>query len=407
MRRHFPGWLLLLGAVTAIGPLSIDMYLPAFLAIADDLGTPRGAVERTLPMFLVGLAIGQLAYGPLSDRFGRRAPLLAGLGIYVVGTIGCAFAGSIDQLTVWRLVQALGGGAGMVVSRAVIRDRLDPQGSARALSTLMLVMGAAPILAPMLGGWMLVVANWRGIFAFQAVFALGCILAIGFGMSESLRQEAVRPLRIGTTLGTYGRLLTDSRFLLPVMAGAFGMGGMFAYIAGSPFVLMGLHGLSEQQYAMAFGLNAFGLIAASQLNGWLLRSRRPNEILRSTFWMPGAAGLLLLAMGIHGDAPLGLLMAGLFAYVGSMGVISPNTGAMAMAEQGHVAGAASAMLGALSFAVGTLSGLAISFWAGHSGLPMVTIIAACGVLSSVFGMTLLRRWAPKIPPEQAMLEPPT
>lgn len=192
MRRHFPGWLVLLGALTAIGPLSIDMYLPAFLVIAEDFGTARGAVERTLPMFLVGLALGQLAYGPLSDRFGRRTPLLAGLAIYLVGTVGCMLAGSVEQLGGWRLVQALGGGAGMVIARAVIRDRLDPHASARALSTLMLVMGAAPILAPLLGGWMLTVADWRGIFLFQAVFGLCCTVAISMGMTESRRPEHVR-----------------------------------------------------------------------------------------------------------------------------------------------------------------------------------------------------------------------
>lgn len=407
MRRHFPGWLVLLGVLTAIGPLSIDMYLPAFLAIAEDLGSARGAVERTLPMFLCGLALGQLVYGPLSDRFGRRPPLLAGLVLYLVGTIGCALSADVDHLSAWRLVQALGGGVGMVISRAVIRDRLDPRASAHALSVLMLVMGAAPILAPLLGGWMLVVASWRGIFWFQALFAVGCLIAVTLALRETRDPAHVQPLRVGGAARTYLRLLGDSRLLLPVLAGAFGMGGMFAYIAGSPFVLMGLHGLSEQQYAMVFGLNAFGLIAASQLNGWWLRRLCPNEVLARSFWIPPVAGLLLLGLGLYGSPPLGLLLAALFAYVSSLGLISPNTGAMAMADQGRAAGAASALLGAVSFAVGTLSGLAVSFGEGHGALPLTAIMCASGLLCGLFCLSLLRRHSPRVEPDTVAVEPPT
>ena len=404
--RRFPGWLVMLGAMTAIGPLSIDMYLPAFLSIATDLGTTRGAVERTLPMFLAGLALGQLFYGPISDRFGRKLPLLAGLAIYVAGSLGCALAANIEQLSAWRLVQALGGGVGMVISRAVIRDRLDPQASARALSTLMLVMGAAPILAPLLGSWMLGVASWRGIFWFQVAYSVLLIGAIALAMRESLRPEHVQSLRIGSALRTYARLLSDTRLLLPVLAGAFGMGGMFAYIAGSPFVMMGLHGLSEQQYGLVFGLNAFGLIAASQLNGWRLRRATPQQALRQTFWLPAAAGLFLLALGLHGAAPLALLVCGLFLYVASMGLITPNTGALAMAEQARTAGAASALLGCISFAAGTLAGLAVSLWDAQGSLPLLAVIAACGVLSSWFSRLSLRRCTRPGLAADAVIEPP-
>lgn len=407
MRRHFPGWLVLLGVLTAIGPLSIDMYLPAFLAIADDLGGARGAVERTLPVFLSGLALGQLVYGPLSDRFGRRPPLLAGLLIYLVGTIGCALSANVEQLTAWRLVQALGGAVGVVISRAVLRDRLDARASAQALSVLMLVMGAAPVLAPQLGGWMLAFSSWRGIFWFQALFAIGCLLAVSLAFAETRDPAHVRPLRAGEVLRTYGRLLADARLRVPVLAGAFGMGGMFAYIAGSPFMLMGLYGLTDRQYAMVFGLNAFGLIAASQLNGWWLRRLCPNEVLARSFWIPPAAGAALLGLALIGSAPVWLLMAALFAYVASLGLITPNTGAMAMADQGRSAGAASALLGATTFLVGTLSGLAVSFGEGHGALPLSAILCVSGLLCGLFSFSLVRRRSPRVEPDTVAMEPPT
>ncbi len=394
---------MLLAALTAIGPLSIDMYLPAFPAIAEDLWASRGAVERSLPVFLAGLALGQLFYGPLSDRFGRRPPLLVGLSLYMVGCVGCAAAASIEQLTAWRLVQALGAGVGMVVSRAVIRDRLDPRQSARAISTLILVMGLAPILAPIAGGWVLRVADWHGIFWFQAAFGCACLVWAFTNMTETRPPDAVRALSLRRVLGTYGMLLRDRRLMLPSLCSGLGMGGMFAYISGSPFVLIGHYQVSETRYGLLFGLNAFGLILSSQINGYWLRRRHPESVMRYAVWVPAAAGLALLTMGLGGPPPLALLMGGLFAYVSVLGCIMPNASAIAMAEQGAVAGAASAAMGCTSYLIGMMAGLAVSLIAADGVLPMVSVMAACGVLSTAAGRASLRRPrvlpAPPVTPE--------
>lgn len=389
-RDRFPGWLLLLGALTALGPLSIDMYLPSFPSIAQDMQVQRGAIERTLMVFLVGLALGQLAYGPLSDRFGRRPPLLAGLAIYTLGSAGCAMADDAGGFTLWRFLQALGGASGMVIARAVIRDKLDMQASARAMSSIMLVMGIAPILAPLAGGWLLSVASWRGIFAFQALYGVICLVWAWLGMVETRPPESVRALRVGSVLRNYGELMRDSRLMVPALSGGFAMAGMFAYIAGSPFVLITLYDIPAQHYGLIFGLNAVGLIGVSQINGHWLKRTGPLAILRRTGWIPPiAGGALLLMCLLLGQPPLALLMAGLFVFIASLGAISPNTGAIAMAEQGRAAGAASAVLGASMFTCGMLAGTAMSLLEGHSVLPLASVMCGCGLLSWAFGRAIV------------------
>lgn len=396
--RRFPAWLLLLGALTALGPLSIDMYLPSFPAIAAEMAVDRGAVERTLAVFLIGLALGQLAYGPISDRYGRRPPMLAGLVIYTLGSLGCALAASADSFTLWRLLQALGGAAGVVMTRAVIRDRLDVQGSARAISSIMLVMGIAPILAPLAGGWMLGIGSWRGIFYFQVGFGLVCLAWAWRTMGETLLPEAARPLRVGSVMRTYAGLLRDRRLMVPALSGGFAMAGLFAYIAGSPFVLIALYGIPAQNFGFVFGLNALGLILMSQFNAHWLRTRPPLQILRRTGPLPALAGSALLAMSLFGQPPLALLMVALLVYVASLGAISPNTGAIAMGSQGRAAGAASAVVGTAVYFCGMLAGLAMSLLEGDSVLPLASVMAFCGVVSWWLGRGITA--APQPVPER-------
>ncbi len=388
--KKFPGWLMLLGALIAVAPLSIDMYLPAFPAMALALEADRGAIERTLPVFLLGLSIGQLLYGPLSDRLGRRGPLLVGLLIYGVGSAGCALAKNADALTLWRLVQALGGGAGLVIARAVIRDRLDVRQSARAISTVMLIMGVAPILAPMLGSAMLLVTGWQAIFVVQMIFGLVCMLWALFTMPETRPNHLVTSLRPSKVIQTYWQVVMDARFIFPALCAGFAMGGMFAYIAGSPFVLITLYGLGEQAYALVFGANAFGLIAASQFNGYLLRRYQPEQLLKVTVAMPLVFALILFCVSLFDHAALPFLLVGLFGYASCLGAISPNTSALSMATQGGRAGAASALLGSLTYTAGMVAGLAVSLLEGHSALPLASVMLVCGALSLLCGLATLR-----------------
>ncbi|WP_374538982.1 multidrug effflux MFS transporter [Chitinimonas taiwanensis] len=377
-RLPLPGWLILLGALTAVGPLSIDMYLPSFPALELALG--RGA-ELTLACFFIGLALGQLFYGPLSDRFGRKPPLYVGVALYLLASLACALAVNIEQLAALRLLQGLGGCAGMVLGRAIVRDRCDARSAAQAFSLLMLVMGLAPILAPLLGGWLLLLADWRAIFAFQALFGLACLLAVHWGLAESHTQRSAAPLALGSILRGYGALLGERHFLAPTLAGGMAQAGMFAYIAGSPSVLIAQYGISPQHYGWVFGANALGLIAASQLNARQLARHAPAWLLQRALWAPALAGvgLLLISLLWQGQPPLWLLLPGLFGFVASLGYIGPNAAASALAGQGERAGSASALLGALQFALATLAGLAMALGHGGGSLPLAAAMAVCGL----------------------------
>ncbi|AQV97669.1 MULTISPECIES: Bcr/CflA family multidrug efflux MFS transporter [Cupriavidus] len=375
---RFPAWLLICGSLMAIAPLSIDMYLPSFPALAGDLGVDIGQIQLTLGTFLVGLAIGQAFYGPFSDRFGRKPPLYVGLCLYVLAAIGCALARNVESLMLWRFLQALGGCAGMVMARAVIRDRLEAHESARAFSSLMLVMGVAPILAPIIGGAVLTVSGWRAIFWLLAVAGLLILLLVHLRMEESLDRRHAAPLRLGTVARSYAELLRDREFLGYSLSAGFGSAGMFAYISGSPFVLIELHGIAPSHYGFVFGANALGLITMSQLNARLVRGRSLDHVLGGALLAAFAAGLALAVAALAGVAVLPVLLAGFFVFIGALGCVSPNASALSLAHQGHRAGTASALMGTLQFSLGTLGGAAVSVWRDGTALPLGVVMAACG-----------------------------
>jgi DHA1 family bicyclomycin/chloramphenicol resistance-like MFS transporter len=385
-----PGWLILLGVLTAVGSLSVDMYLPSFPAIVASLDTDAGAVQRTLSMFFIGLGLGQLVYGPLSDRFGRKPPLLFGMALYTIASLACMFATNIWALQWSRLLQALGGCAGIIIPRAAIRDRCDAHSAARALSLVMLVMGAAPILAPQLGSWILIWFSWRAIFGVLLLFGAVCLFAIGFAMEETVDRATTAPINFGSIFRNYHELLRDRQFLTYSLCGGFGSAGMFAYIAGSPFVFMQLYGISTHLYGWIFGANAVGLIAGSQINARLLGYYSPRQILCRSVFFPFLAGAILLALNLCHFSGLAILLPALFIAIGSLGLMTPNSTALALQHQGARAGAATALMGMLQLGLATLSSSAISMWQTDSELPLAAIIALCGA-----GAMLMYRLAPR------------
>lgn len=374
----FPPWLAVLAALTAMGALAIDMYLPSFTAIAQDLGVGTNLVQLTLASFLIGLAVGQMFYGPLSDRFGRKPPLFFGIALYFVCSLLCIFAQNIETLIVLRLFQGLGGSAGMVIPRAMVRDRMGAEGSAKAFSMLMLVFGLAPILAPFIGGLMLVFASWRGIFVVLTIFGLLCMVGTRKYLTETVDVTRAEPLHLGRTLRQYWGLLRHRQFMSYVLCGGLVQAGMFAYIAGGPFVVIELHGIKPQYFGFVFASNAIGLIAASQINARLVVKRSAERVLGKVLWVPAGLSLLVVLMVLAGLESLPLLLFGFFGFLTAYGFTGPNATAIALKHQGRQAGTAAALMGTLQFGMGVLSGVVMSLWHDGTALPLVSVMAICG-----------------------------
>lgn len=381
---------LILGALSAFAPMSIDMYLPSLPALAAEFGASTATTQLTLSAFFIGLALGQALYGPLADRFGRKPPLYVGLVLYAVATAGCALAGSAGSLIAWRFAQALGGCAGVVIARAVVRDLFDQWGSARMLSTMMLVMGAAPMLAPLAGGWLLGVSGWRSIFWTLLAFGLACLIAAFLGLPET-RQRSSERLGVRSVLREYGHLLGHRHFLGYTLAGGFAQAGMFAYISGSPFVFIDVYGVPAGAYGWLFGANALGLITASQVNARLVMRLGPDRLLARANLANALFGVFLVVVAWTGWGGLVGLLVPLFGYVTSLGFSYPNAAAGAMGPFPDRAGSASALLGTIQFAIAAVAGAAVGWWHDGTALPMAVVIAVCGATAFAFQRTLVAR----------------
>ena len=389
MHGHRAGYYrlaLILGAQTAMGPLAIDTYLPALPTITREFGTSAAAVQLSLSVYFIGIALGQAVYGPLSDRHGRRPPLFVGLALFVAGSLGCALASNVGTLVVFRFVQALGGCAPLVIPRAVVRDLFDERDSVRMLSVLMLVMGLAPILAPLAGGQMLEYLGWRSIFWAYAAYGSVVLLVAAFGLEESLPVDRRTRQPVAAVLQTYGRLLSDWRYMGYVLSGGLVFAGLLAYISGSPFIFIELYRISPQRFGLFFGSNAIGIIAASQVNRFLVHRYTPRQILQAILWISLTSSVGLLLGAYTNYAGLAGIVIPLWFFIAMHGIVSPNTTALAMGPHGNVAGSASALMGTIQFGLGAAAGSLIGAFADGTARPFATVLAGCG-----FGAFLLFR----------------
>jgi DHA1 family bicyclomycin/chloramphenicol resistance-like MFS transporter len=372
-----------LGTLTAFGPLSIDMYLPSLPTIQRALSTSPAAVQLTLASFMVGMGFGQLVYGPLSDRLGRRGPLLWGVLLYTLSSLACAFAPSVNVLIGCRFVQAAGGAAGPVIARAVVRDLYSGREIARVLSLMMLVMGAAPILAPLLGGVVLEWAGWRAIFFVLTGIGVAAFGLVLLAIPSAAPSGELRPLH-----QDIAALFRDRRFVAGVLAGGFAQASLFTYISSAPFVFMTVHHVSPRVFAGLFGLNAAAFISASQLNRVLLRRFEVHRIEFSAAVALCVATAMLTV--VAWNAPLGVppLAAALFCCTASLGMILPNAVALALEEHAQRAGVASSVFGGFQFSAGALGAAVAGALSNGTALPMAWVMAACALLTMVASAVL-------------------
>lgn len=365
--------IVMLGTLVALVPLTIDLYLPALPAIADSLHASSSAVQLTLAATLIGLGLGQLIIGPLSDTVGRRIPLLAGTALHIITSLLCLLAPNIAVLTVLRGLQGMGAAAGMVVALAIVRDLFSERAAATTLSRLMLVMGVVPILAPTLGGAILLVGSWRGVFAVLAALGVVLMAIAFFRLNETLPPARRRTGEFAPVLRTYGSLLADREFVALVLVGALGMSALFSYISGAPFVLQQQYGLSQQLFALVFGVGAVAVIGASQLNVVLLNRFTPRRVVHAALLAATASGAVLTFLALTGIGGLLGFMTALWLMLGSVGFVLPNAPALALSRHGEAAGTAAALLGAAQFGLGALIAPLVGIL-GNDALAMATIM---------------------------------
>jgi MFS transporter, DHA1 family, multidrug resistance protein len=381
---------ILLGSFAGLGPLAIDMYLPSFPAIARHFGATIPQVERTLTAYLLGLALGQLFYGPAADRFGRKPPLYVGLTLFILASACCPFAASVHWLLVLRTLQAVGGCAEMVIARAIVRDLFDDRAAVRVFSSLMLVMGVAPILAPLLGGWIVGQFGWQAVFWILVCAGTLCFLGALFLLPESLRPEKRQRHSIGAILELYRRLLSHRIFIVHTLTVSLGCCALFAYVGGSPGLFIETYKITPRHFGFFFGANAFCLISMAQVNSFLAHRVDPRKVLRWALAVAITAAFALLAIVLTGFGGLWGVIPCLLVFMGTFGFIFPTTTVLAMSPHGANAGNASALLGCFQFLISAIGGMIVTNLPFSGPLDMAILIAGSMALIPFIRMGLWR-----------------
>ncbi len=383
--------ILVLGLLSAIGPLSIDMYLPAFPSIAKGLNTTVASVMLSLSSFFIGISVGQLLYGPLLERYGRKKPLYFGLALYAISSLACATAMSVETLIVFRFFQALGGCVGMVASRAMVRDLFDVKDNAKVFSTLMLVIAVSPIIAPSLGGLITTYIGWRYIFVMLIIVIAAIIAGIYFLLPDSKGPDPSYSLKPTAILSSFASIIKHPQFALYTFSGSVASAGLYAFISGSPYVFLEIFKVTEQHYGWVFAFVASGLIGSSQLNSIFLKKYKSEQIIKVALYFQSFVAIVLASTALFGISELYSTILLIFLYLCCQGFIFPNASALSMAPFGHNAGNASALMGFIQMSLGAFMSAMVSVLHNESTMPMTGVMAFCSVLASlIFAISKIR-----------------
>lgn len=386
-KKRYLSLILILGSLTALGPFSIDMYLPAFKSIAKYLHTTTDQVALSLSSFFIGISAGQLLYGPLLDRFGRKNPLYFGLGLYIVASIGCYFSTSLEMLIVLRFFQAVGSCAATVASMAMVRDLFPVEDNAKVFALLILVLGASPMLAPTIGSYVAAAFSWEVIFLILTIISVLILLAVIFFLPESYQPDPGYSLKPKPIIGNFLQVMKNPQFFTYSLSGAFAFAGLFAYVSSSPIVFIEVFKVSEKGFGWIFALLSIGFIGSSQVNSMLMKKFKSEQMVNVSLFSMVIISIIFLIGSLNGWFGIGGTIVMIFGVLSCVGICYPNTAALSLAPFTKNAGAASALLGAFQMAIGSLASVGITLIKSHSPLPMAGVMAASATVALLILLT--------------------